>query len=189
MTGDKKALRKAFKALRDGLPPEERDRASRIICQRIAHWATSRRFRQVAVFHPLGSEVDLRPLVQEHPGWLFYFPKVTTTSPPRLAWGTEPLEAGPWGLQEPVIAQHFLPPVALVLVPGLAFDRQGFRLGYGGGFYDALLPHLPKETTTLGVAFDAQLTDALPVDPLDQAVDGLLTERRLVWFDSESPIP
>lgn len=184
MSEEKKALRKQFKRLRDGLPEADRVRWSAEICARVAALCTSRRFHRIGVFHPLGSEVDLRPLVQAHPSWLFFFPKVSSTHPPRLVWGTEPLEPGPWGLQEPALAQHFTPPVDLLLVPGLAFDEGGFRLGYGGGFYDALLAHQPMPFLTLAVGFHAQRTRALPVEPLDQPVHGLLTERELTWFET-----
>lgn len=183
MSEDKQLLRRRFKALRDGLDPVDRVTWSETVCRQVAAFATSRRIHRVGVFHPLGSELDLRPLVQTHPDWLFFFPRVSSTQPPRLAWGTEPLEPGPWGLQEPVLAQHFLPPVQLLLVPGLAFDRRGFRLGYGGGFYDALLPRLPENVLTVAVGFACQQTDQLPVDPQDQPVHALLTQEGLTWFE------
>lgn len=182
MNEEKRALRKRFKVLRDGLSPQERAAWSQSICQRISAFCVSRQIHRMGVFHPLGSEVDLLPLVKAHPDWLFFFPKVSSTHPPRLVWGTEPLEAGPWGLQEPVLAQHFVPPVDLLLVPGLAFDEAGFRLGYGGGFYDALLAHLPDTLLTVAAGFECQRTSGLPVDPLDQPVHALLTEHGLTWF-------
>lgn len=184
MNEAKKALRRHFKALRDGIPETERSCWSAEICTRVAELCISRRFHRIGVFHPLGSEVDLRPLVAAHPDWLFFFPKISSTHPPRLIWGTEPLEPGPWGLQEPQLAQHFTPPVDLLLVPGLAFDEAGFRLGYGGGFYDALLAHQPLVFLTLAVGFQAQRIQALPQEPMDQPVHGLLTEAGLTWFEA-----
>ncbi len=183
MREDKKALRRQFKALRDGLSDQDRATWSDAICHRVGELCHSRRFHRIGVFHPLGSEIDLRPLVHAHPDWLFFYPKVSSTHPPRLIWGTEPLEPGPWGLQEPVIAQHFTPPVDLLLVPGLAFDEQGFRLGYGGGFYDALLAHLPTDLLTVAVGFACQRTLRVPVDPMDQPVHALLTEQGWTWFE------
>jgi len=67
-------------------------------------------------------------------------------------------------------------------VPGLAFDDGGFRLGYGKGFYDALIDHLDDEIITLAVGFEAQRTLRLPQSPLDQPVQGLITEAGLSWF-------
>lgn len=179
---EKRALRKHWKTLRDGLPPEDRARWSGQVCDRVARHAASRRYRRIGVFWPLGSEVDLRPLVRAHPDWTFFFPRVSSSKPPRLIWGSEPLEPGLWGLMEPAFAQHMTPPVDLLLVPGLAFDPQGYRLGYGGGYYDALLDHLEGRIPTLAVGFEAQRSLALPVEPLDQPVDGLCTEAGITWF-------
>lgn len=181
---DKRALRKHWRSLRDGLSREDRARWSERVCERVARHATSRRHRRIAVFWPLGSEVDLRPLVRAHPDWTFFFPRVSSSKPPRLIWGPEPLEPGLWGLMEPVFAQHMTPPVDLLLVPGLAFDPVGFRLGYGGGYYDALLDHLGGRIPSLAVGFEAQRSGPLPVDPLDQPVDGLCTEAGITWFRS-----
>lgn len=182
MTGEgKPALRARFRALRAGLAEADRAAAEAEIHRRILAHCASRRIRRLAAFWPVHGEVDLRPLVRSRPDLLWLFPKVTSTSPPRLAWGTEPLEPGPWGLMEPAFAQHFVPPADLLLVPGLAFDRDGYRLGYGGGFYDALLDHLDRRIPALGVAFAAQRVDRLPREPRDLPVDGLCTEAGLVW--------
>lgn len=179
---NKSDLRRHFKALRDGLPEALRATHSAEACLRISAFAVSRKIKRIGAFWPLGSELDLRPLVNAHPDWVFFFPRVSSSSPPRLVWGPEPLEPGLWGLMEPVHAQHFTPPVQLLLVPGLAFDERGFRLGYGKGFYDALIDHLDDEIITLAVGFEAQRTLRLPQSPLDQPVQGLITEAGLSWF-------
>ena len=178
----KKELRQHFKALRDAAPPEDRELASQAICSAVAHFCQSRKINRIGAFWPYGSEIDLRPLIKAHPNWHFFFPRVASTKPPRLIWGPEPLEPGFWGLMEPAFAQHFQPPVQLLLVPGLAFDPQGFRLGYGGGFYDALLARLSENIITLAVGFEFQQTDALPIEPQDMPVQALQTEKTLLWF-------
>lgn len=178
----KAEIRKRFKALRNGTSAEDRAEWSTRICNHLAAFCTSRRIRRVGVFWPLGSEVDLRPLVHGHPDWTFFFPRVASTHPPRLVWGPEPLEPGVFGLMEPTHAQHFMPPVQLLVVPGLVFDDRGFRIGYGGGFYDALLDRLNPEIITLGAAFQVQRFEHIPEDPLDMPVQGAVTESGLVWF-------
>ena len=182
----KKELRKRFRALRDGLAPEQREAWSRAVCDHVATYATSRRIRRIGAFWPLGSELDLRPLVAGHPDWIFLFPRVSSTEPPRLVWGPEPLEPGPWGLMEPAFAQALLPPVQLLLVPGLAFDEAGYRLGYGKGFYDALMDRLPEDVVTLAVGFACQRCPRLPLSPHDLPVQGLCTEQGLAWFDGRA---
>ncbi len=178
----KSALRKHFRVLRDGLDPRTRSEASAAIGRQLESLCRSRRIRRIAAFWPLGSEVDLRPLVASRPDWLWYFPRITSTAPPRLAWGSEPLEPGLWGLMEPAFAQHFLPPADLLLVPGLAFDAEGHRLGYGKGFFDALLDRLDGQVPALGVGFACQRVSRLPRDPQDLPVQGLVTEQGLAWF-------
>lgn len=70
----------------------------------------------------------------------------------------------------------------LVVVPGLAFDRTGMRLGYGGGYYDAFLAQLRRDALTCGVCFDEQLLDdPLPCSPHDQAVDVVVTPSEAFW--------
>jgi 5-formyltetrahydrofolate cyclo-ligase len=173
----KSEYRAQLKARRDALPEASRAAWSAAVATQLEQLCRSRRVTRIGAFWPLGSELDLRPAISAHPDWLWFFPRVASTVPPRLAWGTEPLEPGPWGLMEPALAQHFLPPVQLLLVPALAFDDDGHRLGYGRGFYDALLTRLPEEVLTVGVGFEAQMHLPVPVEPHDWPVQGLLSER------------
>lgn len=83
------------------------------------------------------------------------------------------LRPSTYGIKEPVYDPNGLVEpegIALVLVPGLAFDAKGYRLGQGAGYYDRFLSRLPKTTATLGLAFDFQLTDCLPHEQHDLPV-------------------
>lgn len=173
----KAEFRAHLKARRDALPSASRELWSKAVTDHLDSLCRNRRITRVGAFWPFGSELDLRPALSAHPDWLWFFPRVASTHPPRLAWGTEPLEKGHWGLMEPRLAQHVLPPVQLLLVPGLAFDDDGHRLGYGRGFYDALLAKLSEEVLTVGVGFEAQMHHSIPVEPHDWPVMGLLSER------------
>lgn len=179
---EKTELRPRFRRLRESLDPAAHAEASAAIRRCLEAFCVSRRIRRIGAFWPLGSEVDLRPLFEKKKDWLWYFPRVVSTDPPRLAWGTEPLQPGLWGLQEPVLSQHFTPPVDLLLVPGLAFDEEGYRLGYGNGFYAALLDHLDDRMTILGLGFDCLRIPRLPREPRDLPVQGVMTESGLSWF-------
>jgi 5-formyltetrahydrofolate cyclo-ligase len=181
----KAEFRAHLKARRDALPPGSREAWSGAIAGHLDQLCRRRRISRIGAFWPFGSEIDLRPAVAAHPDWLWFFPRVASTQPPRLAWGTEPLEKGQWGLMEPTFAQHFLPPVQVLLVPGLAFDDDGYRLGYGRGFYDVLLEKLSEDVLTVGVGFESQMHLPVPIDPHDWPVAGLLSERgfRLLTAD------
>lgn len=95
----------------------------------------------------------------------------------------EDLTIGHWGLLEP--KKEAMRPVPsseldLILVPGLAFTMDGFRLGYGGGYYDRFLSTLEKKPPTIGLSFELQLVDEFPVEDFDIPVDFILTEKRLI---------
>ena len=88
----------------------------------------------------------------------------------------DPLNAGVWGIQEPLPSAPALDP-DILLVPLLAFDTRGYRLGYGGGFYDRTLAgfRMRKRVVAIGVAFDEQRIDAVPHTDYDQRLDWVLT--------------
>lgn len=179
-TPDKGELRARFQALRDAAAPGDRAAWSGRICAHVAELCAQRGYRRLGAFAPFRSEVDLRPL--RAAGLECFFPKVVRKDPPALAWGGPPLVAGTWGLLEPAETPYPLPPVQLLLVPGLAFAADGHRLGYGRGFYDATLAALPADVLTLAVGFGLQRCDRLPAGPGDRPVQGLATEEGITWF-------
>jgi 5-formyltetrahydrofolate cyclo-ligase len=69
----------------------------------------------------------------------------------------------------------------LALIPGVAFDLRGGRLGFGAGFYDRLLSRLPLDIPTVGLAFDFQVIPRLPLQPHDMVLGAIVTERRVIW--------
>lgn len=93
------------------------------------------------------------------------------------------LVRGPMGLWQPDRAR--CPAVApreidLVLIPGVAFDRRGHRLGFGQGYYDRFLPSLPASACRVGLAFSGQVVEAVPADPWDVPVHFLVTEEGVI---------
>ena len=87
--------------------------------------------------------------------------------------GSGPMAVSRFGISEPTGPALPFEEVGLVIVPGLAFTPAGFRLGYGGGFYDRFLPQVAAPT--FGVCFTEQLVDALPVEPHDVAVQQVIS--------------
>lgn len=70
--------------------------------------------------------------------------------------------------------------IDLILVPGLAFTRQGYRIGYGGGYYDTFLSTIKKDVVKIGLCFDMQLISGFPTEPFDIPVDYILTEKEFI---------
>ncbi len=94
------------------------------------------------------------------------------------------MTAGPFGARIPAEVEYFEPEI--LIVPLVAYDARGGRLGYGGGFYDRTLQMLRARRPTLAIGFahDAQEADALPLEPTDQPLDMLVTEDRVLNFRS-----
>ena len=90
------------------------------------------------------------------------------------------LREGPFGAKVPMVDDYFDPEI--LIVPLVAFDKNGGRLGYGGGFYDRTLERLRARRATLaiGFAFDAQQAEALPLEETDQPLDMIVTESRIL---------
>lgn len=96
--------------------------------------------------------------------------------------GFKDMALSKFGILEP--ADHLpeaLPSdIDLILAPGVAFDEKGYRMGYGAGFYDKLLPQIRPDCAVIGLAFDLQILEKLPVEPHDQPMDSILTETRWI---------
>lgn len=136
----------------------------------------------VAGYWPIGTELDVRPAMRdlERLGHPLCLPAVVERDHPLLfrQWGDgDPLEEAAFGTSEPGAEAPALTPVVM-LVPGLAFDADGFRLGYGLGYYDRTLGALREAGSLLaiGIAYAAQLIEAVPHEDHDQPLDLIVTE-------------
>ena len=142
----------------------------------------------ISAFWPMGAEIDIRPLLQalHDDGHPLCLPRTPRRGEPLTfhAWQPgDPLEGGPLGTSQPPGAAPVIEPDALI-VPLLAVDASGFRLGHGGGYYDRTLNRLRsrRAVTAIGVCFDAQRVERVPTGPNDARLDFLLTERALLAF-------
>ncbi len=139
----------------------------------------------VSAFYPYETEIDTRPLLGHlaGEGWTTCLPIVIARGEPLVfrRWlPGEPTIAGVWGIPRPPDSSPLVEPDVL-LVPLMAFDRRGYRLGYGGGFYDrtlALLRH-KKPVVAIGVAYAAQEVDRVPHGDHDQPMDFVMTEKEV----------
>jgi 5-formyltetrahydrofolate cyclo-ligase len=137
----------------------------------------------VSGFIPYKSEITTIPLMNRlrRQGWQTALPVVIAPNEPLVfrAWTPgDDLVPGVWDIPIPRdTAAEVLPDV--LLVPMLAFDRRGYRLGYGGGFYDRSLEKLRalKKVVAVGVAYHAQMVDEVPIGPHDAPLDYVMTEQ------------
>jgi 5-formyltetrahydrofolate cyclo-ligase len=182
----KRELRDRVLQVRDGLSGGDRSQASTAIATAIAVRVDFRAAATVLLSLSFRSEWDTRPLVAAAlaAGKAVAAPRVHAASrmlEPCLV--TDPdldLAPGFGGISEPLphCAPVALAAIDWVLVPGVAFDASGFRIGYGGGYYDRLLPLLRPEARRVSGAFELQLVDRVPAATYDVRVDAIVTERR-----------
>ncbi|MEF3304511.1 5-formyltetrahydrofolate cyclo-ligase [Paenibacillus sp. GYB003] len=192
----KSELRKRAEAARASLAEAERAAYSATACREAIRMLEERRSlvtdRSFTLFSyvPFRTELDVTPVMDWcwERGGRVVAPKVI---PDRklmslhVIRGMDDLEAGKWGIREPGMLAPVLADLSeidVMLVPGLAFDPEGGRLGYGGGYYDAFVrrcnENAGREPFKLAIAFDVQIVPQVPMDDHDFRVDAVVTERR-----------
>jgi 5-formyltetrahydrofolate cyclo-ligase len=161
--------------------------AGRQAAWRASRWGVFRRARVVMAFLSTPDEIDTEPLLATAlaDAKIVVVPRVVP-GPARLLEVVrfksleDPTVPGAFGIRQPVDGEVLDPAsVELVFVPGLAFDLCGGRLGHGGGYYDRFLVGPAAGAVHCGLGFDVQLTDAVPQDEHDVAMQHLLTDARL----------
>jgi 5-formyltetrahydrofolate cyclo-ligase len=181
----KEQLRREAQAHRDALPVDARKAAAEAIAARAFPPPISPGI-VVSGFMPLKSEINPLPLMQKlaENGAQLALPGVAGRGSPlsMRAWEFGgPLDRGQWGIREPKADAPEVDP-DILLVPLLAFDRAGYRLGYGAGYYDMTLKRLRglKTVTAVGIAFAAQEVREIPKTPRDERLDLVLTESEVI---------
>ncbi len=186
---NKKELRRKIIGLRDRLSGAEIEEKSRLIAANLYSLPEYSGAETVMFFITFGTEVNTRPMVEETilrgktvlaPKAL---PKTRELLPAEIEDWESDLAPGAYNIPEPV--EDRLRPVEphtidLLMVPGVAFDLEGNRLGYGGGYYDRFFNLLRKDTPLVALVFDLQLVGAVPVEKWDRRVDLIVTEKRVI---------
>jgi 5-formyltetrahydrofolate cyclo-ligase len=181
----KAELRRAAQARRDALPAGLRKAAAEAIAARVFPLAVASG-AIVSGFMPLKSEINPLPLMRKlaDAGARLALPEVAGRGKPLIMrswqWG-EPLVSGVWGIREPAPDAPEVQP-DILLVPLLAFDRSGHRIGYGAGYYDLTIAQLRanKPIIALGIAFAAQEIECVPRTARDAQLDLVLTENETI---------
>ena len=183
----KAVLRRAATARRDALPPDERMAAALAVAEQGLPVEVMPGII-VSGFSPLKSEISPLPLLRRlaDAGASLALPVVAGRGKPLImrAWSFgAPLVSGVWGIREPPADAPELFPDILI-VPLLAFDRSGHRIGYGAGYYDLTVSRLRtvKPVMAIGIAFAAQEIASVPATPRDARLDLVLTERGAIDF-------
>lgn len=180
---EKAVLRRSLLNARQSIPADLWRQKSDRICQHLQHWQDFAQASTVLAYFSFRQEPDLSPLFSASRRW--GFPRCQEKNLFWHCWAPGdrlPLQSGSYGIVEPHPEAPLLKPseVDLVLVPAIACDVRGYRLGYGGGFYDRMLS-LPawRVVPTIGIVFECARLPKLPIAPWDRPLTGICTEAGL----------
>jgi len=179
----KNILRKECRAARKVLGETVRAQASAFMCERIAAWTVFGECQTILTYMPIKSEVDLTPLLERFPHKRWVLPRILPEENHRMEfhlYDAARLVQHPFGMMEPapdapVVAAD---EIELTLVPGLAYDRRGYRLGYGGGYYDRFLTNF--RGVSAGIVYHDLLLDSIPRGGYDVPVQWVITDVELI---------
>jgi 5-formyltetrahydrofolate cyclo-ligase len=200
-TPEVRALRRRLREQRLALDGTARRSAEDTICARLLKLPAMRRGARVAAYLAMPGEVDLSRCIEraQRRGVDMYAPRIGSLRRREMSFVSlgpgAARELNAYGIEEPERCSPPLPPIALdvVIVPLVAFDRHGQRLGMGAGFYDRALRRLRdrdrrwRRPRLVGVAFSFQQVPEIPAAPWDVPLDLVVTEREVIVPRRESP--
>lgn len=195
----KQSIRKNIRQIRNKIPENESSLAALKLAQQLSVLDEYQQAKQIACFISFDGEINTQPIIEMllRDKSVCYLPKLRPLKPNRL-WFT------PYSCQSTLVNNRFgIPEVDspvnhavavskldIILMPLVAFDKQGNRLGMGGGFYDATLAHLTtqsnikkKKPLCIGVAFEQQKVAQLPTQAWDISLNGVLTQENFYFFN------
>lgn len=177
---EKKEIRKKIKALRSMLSELERESAAAEVFARLEATAAFQMADRILMYHSLPDELSTLSFLRK---WkndkLFFLPRVNGVNLDILPYDESRLELGSFHIEEPQ-GDALVDPdeIELIVVPAVAYDRSGNRLGRGKGFYDRLLA--TTRATKIGVGYEFQLLDSLPAEEHDVPMDMVITQHTTI---------
>ena len=182
----KRALRREVRAARDAIPEQARAERSIRIAEHLLSLPELAHAGAVMVFSSFGSEVDTAPILEglAERGVRLTLPRVQDGEIAAVTYRPgDALTEVSFGALEPsggeVVADTELD---VIVTPGVAFDRRGFRVGYGGGYYDRLFGRTRPDAFRVAVGFALQVVDEVPHGGVDLPVDAVVTEDDVLRF-------
>jgi 5-formyltetrahydrofolate cyclo-ligase len=192
----KQSLRQQILSRRDALPRDQRAAHSAAITERLLAMPEYRRAKVVLGYmnfgHEFASELWVKRVLAD--GKKLILPRANpATRLLELYWIADPatqLAPGMFGIREPIVELSTmvleLNALEFILLPGVAFTREGARLGYGGGFYDKLLERIPHQPSLVAGAFSMQVVREIPQEITDRRVEWLVTENETISCNTQT---
>jgi 5-formyltetrahydrofolate cyclo-ligase len=186
----KAEIRKSTLARRDGLSKKARAQKSKAILGRLSEFANFLEAKIVLFYMSHKSEVDTKPMIRR----AFQLEKIVALPmidqekgeiiPYKISDLKKDTQPGYRGIPEPIPQRCKQIPVQhinLAIIPGIAFDERGGRIGYGTGFYDRFIPELDITTRKVALSFECQIVQQIPMEPHDRYTDIIITEDRIIY--------
>lgn len=180
---NKKELRKHIISRRDEISVEDRKYKDKLIFNKTIELKEFINAKSIFIFVSFGSEVDTHEIIKHALtlGKKISIPlvnKESKTMEAREISSLEDMKEGYYGILEPSENALVMNPgeIDLIIMPGVAFDLKGGRIGYGAGFYDKFLVKVPSATPKIALAYDMQRVEEVPMDTYDVKIDGVITE-------------
>ena len=177
---DKKEIRRKIKNMRLMLTEAEKSLAAEVVFSRLEKTAAFLMAKRILLYHSLPDELSTHAFLNKWAGRKsFFLPRVNGVNLDILPYDKSRLELGSFHIEEPTGDDLTDPDtMELIIIPAVAYDRKGNRLGRGKGYHDRLLQS--TRATKIGVAYHFQLLDELPAEPHDIPVDMVITEHTLL---------
>ncbi|MEI6737756.1 MAG: 5-formyltetrahydrofolate cyclo-ligase [Pseudomonadota bacterium] len=185
----KSAMRRQIGNLRDALEGQVRERETAVCVEALLATSEYQNANNILVTMSFGSEIETQEIIKRAfaDGKRIALPRVSKKSNDLLLFWIDTnmlLERSAWGIDEPALESPpaMLAEIDFVLVPGLAFDQVGNRLGYGRGYYDRLQKKLRPHALRVAMAFDCQCVDVVPTSTTDEKIDVIVTAAGITRF-------
>lgn len=180
MNMEKSDIRRKIKNLRMMLSEMEKESAAEEVFARLEQTAAFMMADTILMYHSLPDELQTVKFLQKwHDRKRFFLPRVNGVNLDILPYEETRLELGSFHIEEPTGEDTVdVDDIELMVIPAVAFDRKGNRLGRGKGFYDRLLS--TSKATKIGVGYEFQLFDSIPSEPHDVAMDMVITQKTLI---------
>ncbi len=183
---EKKIIRKSIQKERDSLSASEHAFKSQVIAEKLIGLPEYIKAKTIFIFHPFRSEVDTRIVIRDalKKSKKIVLPKIINNEM-KIFYISDmdiDLKRGSFGILEPEekrCKEAKLENIDLIIIPGICFDLNFNRIGYGGGFYDRILPEFKKNIKKIALSFDLQIINEVPFYPHDKKVDLIITESKI----------
>jgi len=183
---EKKKLRNCIQDKRSALSIKEREIKSKAAAEKFFSTRNYIKAKNILIYYPFRSEINTKIIIEDalNKGKKIILPKVDKNKLNLYFVSNlkDQLEKGAYCIMEPaplLCERARVTDIDLAVIPGIGFDKNFNRLGYGGGFFDRLFPYLPKRVKKVALCFDIQIMPDIPVTRNDKKIDILITESKI----------